>query len=1220
MSNSFYFLYKLIQKHPRLALLFAILFLLGSMAVIKQIQFNEDINKVIPLDEDKAKASNIISQLAFTDKIAVIFSKKDSSSTEQLSDAAQAFLDSLPAYQDYYLSVQGNLDEELFNSSFQFINRHLPIYLDEADYHAIEQKIQADSIRKQVESNYQTLMGMSAGFMKDIIIQDPLQLSFLALKKLQQFQGNSDYSFEDGFLFSKDKSKLFLFINPKYSGTETKHNEVFVDSLRSLQQQLAAEFPQIETRYFGSPFIAVANAKQIKQDILYTIVISVSLLMLLLIFYYRSCWVPLIVMLPSVFGGLFGLICLYFIKSEISAISLSISAILIGITIDYALHYLTHSKGSQNQKQLFKDVSRPLLMSSSTTAIAFLCLLFVRSEALVDLGIFASIAVVATALFTLIILPHIYKGGNIKQAHIIDRIARYPFEKNKGLIGLSLLLLILSLFTYHRVRFDGDLSKINYIPQDQQEAEKILNHGQENQKSLFLVTYANSQEEALKQNEVLLQKLKSAKLDLQYQSINQLVPSPETQAAALARWQQFWTPDKVKNTIDRIERESGSMGFMEQTHLPFYQSLTSKHSTVNLDSIKVFNEQFYREFVHGKGQQSILSTLVNLAPKDRDQFAKTFEAFMVDKPMLLVDRQALNEQYLSFLINDFNSLVSYSFVAVLFILFVFYKRIELVIVAAIPIALTGFITAGLMGLLQVPFNIFSSIVCTLVFGHGIDFSIFMTSALQKEYSYGKNEMPIYRTSIILAVLTTILAIGALIFAQHPALRSISSIALIGVSVAVLVTFVLYPILYKFLFFNRIKKGLSPITLGLLLQAIFLFGYFALASIFVSVFIRSFTHILPISKTRKQLFFAKLLSAYMRSVLYLKLQVQKRVFHAENFHKAPQTVFIANHSSFLDSLSIAMVYYKLVFLVNDWVYNSPIFGRAVRFLDFFPTSAGLEAHIPNLQQRIGQEFSLAVFPEGTRSTTSEIHRFHKGAFLLAQELNLPISPVYLHGNADSLPKGDFIIYDGICHIHVGEPIDPQDTRFGTDNHQKAKNMAAFFRENFKQIRLKNEDASYFKKKLFLNYRYHEGDILHQVKVDFNKHKNTYYQLFKQISDKAKIAHISGDYGQVDFLLVHQFPTRKISSYLPEEAHADIARSSYITQKFQLSYVQDPAELWPKKDTLILSHLADFNAAIPAHIQEIVVLCCSFRKEFVDFHKKHEEENLLIYARNERNAAI
>lgn len=172
---------------------------------------------------------------------------------------------------------------------------------------------------------------------------------------------------------------------------------------------------------------------------------------------------------------------------------------------------------------------------------------------------------------------------------------------------------------------------------------------------------------------------------------------------------------------------------------------------------------------------------------------------------MVIDRQSLNEQYLGYLITDFNSLVGYSFMAVVLVLFIFYRRIELVIVASIPIALTSFITAGMMGLLNVPFNIFSTIVCTLIFGHGIDFTIFMTSALQKQYTTGKDEMPVYRTSIILAVLTTILAIGALIFAKHPALKSISAIALIGVSVAVLITFVLYPLLFKFLFFNRVKK-------------------------------------------------------------------------------------------------------------------------------------------------------------------------------------------------------------------------------------------------------------------------------------------------------------------------------------------------------------------------------------------------------------------------------
>src|SRR5690606_4269520 len=236
------------------------------------------------------------------------------------------------------------------------------------------------------------------------------------------------------------------------------------------------------------------------------------------------------------------------------------------------------------------------------------------------------------------------------------------------------------------------------------------------------------------------------------------------------------------------ENESVTQGFQEQTHVPFYQALKQNFSLISLDSLNDFNTEIYQEFVHGKTQH-LISTVVTIAPENRDAFVNKFEQENTEKKLVLIDRQALNEQYLGYLVNDFNDLVTYSFIAVFAILFVFYRRIELVFVAAVPIGLTGFITAGLMGLLNIPFNIFSTIVCTLVFGHGIDFTIFMTSALQKQYTDGKDEMPLYRTSIILAVLTTILAIGALIFAQHPALKSIALIALIGVSVAVLVTFV-----------------------------------------------------------------------------------------------------------------------------------------------------------------------------------------------------------------------------------------------------------------------------------------------------------------------------------------------------------------------------------------------------------------------------------------------
>src|SRR5690606_7820974 len=108
----------------------------------------------------------------------------------------------------------------------------------------------------------------------------------------------------------------------------------------------------------------------------------------------------------------------------ISAISLSVAAVLIGITIDYALHILTHYKKSGNVRALYRELTRPLLMSGATNAVVFLCLLFVHSEALVDLGIFASICIFSSAVFTLLIVPHLYRPKQeLRHNSVLDKLA-----------------------------------------------------------------------------------------------------------------------------------------------------------------------------------------------------------------------------------------------------------------------------------------------------------------------------------------------------------------------------------------------------------------------------------------------------------------------------------------------------------------------------------------------------------------------------------------------------------------------------------------------------------------------------------------------------------------------------------------------------------------------------------------------------------------------------
>lgn len=145
--------------------------------------------------------------------------------------------------------------------------------------------------------------------------------------------------------------------------------------------------------------------------------------------------------------------------------------------------------------------------------------------------------------------------------------------------------------------------------------------------------------------------------------------------------------------------------------------------------------------------------------------------------------------------------------------------------------------------------------------------------------------------------------------------------------------------------------------------------------------------------------------------------------------------------------MAMTTHKIVYLVNDWVYESPIFGKLVKALGFYPVSQGIENGMEKLREKVKNGYSLMVFPEAKRSYDNDIKRFHKGAFYLAEQFDLDIVPVYIHGNSEVLPKGDFIIYDGAITVKVGDRINKDDLSLGTNYSERTKKINAFSEKNF-----------------------------------------------------------------------------------------------------------------------------------------------------------------------------
>ncbi len=145
----------------------------------------------------------------------------------------------------------------------------------------------------------------------------------------------------------------------------------------------------------------------------------------------------------------------------------------------------------------------------------------------------------------------------------------------------------------------------------------------------------------------------------------------------------------------------------------------------------------------------------------------------------------------------------------------------------------------------------------------------------------------------------------------------------------------------------------------------------------------------------------------------------------------------------------MLHPKLVLLTNKWVWRSPVFGKIVRMAEYYPVADGAEDSIEPLRDLVNRGYGIVVFPEGTRSYDDHIHRFHKGAFYIAEQLQLDIVPVVLHGIHYAMQKSDWLLKDGIATVKIHPHIKADDSSFGTGYRERTKLISRWFKKNLPQ---------------------------------------------------------------------------------------------------------------------------------------------------------------------------
>jgi 1-acyl-sn-glycerol-3-phosphate acyltransferase len=139
------------------------------------------------------------------------------------------------------------------------------------------------------------------------------------------------------------------------------------------------------------------------------------------------------------------------------------------------------------------------------------------------------------------------------------------------------------------------------------------------------------------------------------------------------------------------------------------------------------------------------------------------------------------------------------------------------------------------------------------------------------------------------------------------------------------------------------------------------------------------------------------------------------------------VFCANHQSNIDPpVLFDALHPRLHVLYKAELSRIPLFGRAIQLGGFIPVARQNReqsmAAIARGAASIRSGNSFLIFPEGTRSRTTELLPFKKGGFVMALEAEAPIVPVSIMGGRAAMRKGSGIIRPVTISIRIGTPVE------------------------------------------------------------------------------------------------------------------------------------------------------------------------------------------------------
>ena len=770
----------------------------GLLAVaVCHVRFSEDIGKFLPKDARNERADRAFRLFSTSNRVMVYVSMTDSAPADfpLLEQAAVEFSEALRSADSlgYTSDVFLKTDPERVLETMDFVLANLPYYLEPEDYKRIDSVWSDSALARVMLADRNQLMSPMGGFAQEIVLRDPLHLSSPVLNKLNALRPSEGENMRDGYLLDKEGRSVMVPVTSSLPSSETQKNKLWIASIGEAAQAVMDKYEgRVNVSYIGPAVISVGNADQIKKDTIWSTVIALSLIVILLMLFYRDVRAILLILFSIAFGSLFGLAFMALLKGDVSVIAIGIGSVIVGIAVNYPLHFLAHLKEGHTRQEAMRDIVDPLVTGNITTVGAFLSLLFIRSEAMRDMGLFAALLLVGTILFVLFVLPHVFvdklfkgrTGGKL----MFGKIANVAFEKNKVAVCLIILLTFPLLYFSTKTQFETDMNAINYMTPDQRvRMAKLTSETESGLSKNFCVAEGETMDEALLRYESVqssLDSLLSAGTISKVTGISVFLPSKEMQERRATVWNDYWANHPT--AADMIRKQAVAAGFAAEAFDPFLTMVGKRYGVAEEGHFEPILRSLAKNYVMEDDGRWYVYSIIEHEQEVSDVVSASLAGR--DESLSFFDGRSMLNKLVDTLSSDFNNVLFLCGFIVFLFLLISFGRSELALLAFVPLTVGWVWILGLMGILDMRFNIVNVILATFIFGQGDDYTIFVTEGLMHEYAYGKKVLASYKNSVMLSALIMFIGIGTLIIAKHPAMRSLAEVTIVGMFTVILMAY------------------------------------------------------------------------------------------------------------------------------------------------------------------------------------------------------------------------------------------------------------------------------------------------------------------------------------------------------------------------------------------------------------------------------------------------